>query len=387
MFKNKLFAHPFKNKRRVQNCLLDPKQDKDAKVINTFLKILITEIGLQPSQDILKSDFMNNSMMVYTKRKTEIDTLARTHENLNYNDAFSKTNRSSRLSPKAKKFKQSKNSYDSYYSKGYSKPKDIVSRFRMSTLGIKKSEIIPAGISNVNKSLVSNMKKPSVNESIVSSKTKPGSKHKSHSHYKSTNRSANRSLQRYISSTEARINKSKHYMTGDGSRNNQFSKSKSISQNEKKFRFEAKTQNQFYSNIHKEGGSVKAGDDSLNRTQQLALNRSDYKDHQLKRIPSQQHDIEASKRNTDYYSNKAGYKRGGGSVSVSKVYRNKDSRHLSEQNRPLFLANMLNSTPGKEFNDSYLNNLEENKSINEDKDNFDLIKPKVQRSPSENHEK
>jgi hypothetical protein len=82
--------------------MLDPKQDTNAKVINSFLKILISELSLQGNMDILKADFMNESMMVYTKRKAEIDTLARTHENLNPQDNLSKVNRSSRLSPRVK---------------------------------------------------------------------------------------------------------------------------------------------------------------------------------------------------------------------------------------------------------------------------------------------
>ena len=177
---------------------------------------------------------------------------------------------------------------------------------------------------------------------MVSSKTKASNKHKTQKNYRSSNRSANRSLKRYISSTEAKINKSKNYMAGSrkGSRNTQFRKSQRFLQNEKKFGFETKTQPQFYGSIHKNDEAIKTKDDPLNRTQQLALNGSDYIDHTLKRTPSQKHDVENSK-NAEYYNNKDVHKRECCSVSESKVYRDKDSRHLSEQNRPSFLANML----------------------------------------------
>lgn len=83
--------------------MLDPKQDTNAKVINAFLKILVSELNLRGSQDITKAEFMNESMMVYTKRKTEIDTLARTYENLNQNESYIKVNQSSRISPRPTK--------------------------------------------------------------------------------------------------------------------------------------------------------------------------------------------------------------------------------------------------------------------------------------------
>jgi len=81
---------------------LDPKQDTNAKVINAFLKILVNELNLNGSQDILKNDFMNEAMTVYAKRKVEVDTLARTFDNLNQSETFSKVNKSTRHSPRPK---------------------------------------------------------------------------------------------------------------------------------------------------------------------------------------------------------------------------------------------------------------------------------------------
>lgn len=241
-------------------------------------------------------------------------------------------------------------------------------------------------------------KQLSTNESMVSSQTKRP-KNKPTKTNRSVNRSVNKSLQRYICSTEARINKSKNFMSGPDSRNTSIYKSKSISQNDKVLKFDSKTPQMAYGSgtkYSKIGGTMKPSNDPFNRTQQISLNGSDYKDKELKRIPSQNHNIDMGK-NGEYYANKGHRKKSSISVSSNNVYRHQDSRHFSHQTKPLhisggnmkptYLANMLGNNPGGQFDDSYIKNHEENKSVDRNNDNFDMVKSKVTRSPSENNDK
>jgi hypothetical protein len=144
-------------------------------VINAFLKILIKELANSGSEDILKTDFMNEAMLVYAKRKNEIDTLARTFENLNQKEVPGKLNKSSRISPKPKK-KLSKGAGNiNGYSKlaSQSQSKDISARVKMSGMNLNKSNIIPANISNVNRSIYQKKSRMSThNDSQLSSRLK-----------------------------------------------------------------------------------------------------------------------------------------------------------------------------------------------------------------------
>jgi len=219
---------------------LDPKVDTNAKVINAFLKILINEMGAELSQDMHKNDFMNQAMMVYTKRKCEVDTLARTFENLNKIDSRSKLNKSLKLSPGFKKYskriKQSKQ-----YISGYSKSKNISSRFKMSGISNMNYNIIPPGISNVNKSINSTLTKQvnSQSDSQYLSRPKKSRNTKLKEHKHSSRGSQNKSLKRY---------KLGCYFTHNSS---EIKKSKSICQDDyKKYKYENKTPHQYYSKLY-----------------------------------------------------------------------------------------------------------------------------------------
>jgi len=122
--------------------------------MNAFLKIIISEIDPTGEVDIMKNDFMNQAMHIYTNRKNEMDTLARTFSNLNGNENFSKMNKGSKMSPRPIK-KLSNGGFGNIngYSKLGSKSKDIGSRLKFSSLSMKTKGIIPANISNVNRSI------------------------------------------------------------------------------------------------------------------------------------------------------------------------------------------------------------------------------------------
>lgn len=240
---------------------MDPKHDTNAKVINAFIKILISEQKDAGTSDIMKTDFMNEAMLVYTKRKTEVDTLARTFENLNKKDPTKKVNYSARMSPRTKRKTFSGSGNINGYSKMTISKKDISSRFKMSNMN-KTKGIIPANISNVNKSI--RQKKPKLqashNDSIASSKAKRGRGQRKSEFKTSKRTSAHRSLQRYKmgchfqqhpdmdeSPTKAGQIKGESLALQD-SRNQDFKKSKSIShENELTQRFDTRNSHHYYS--------------------------------------------------------------------------------------------------------------------------------------------
>jgi hypothetical protein len=73
--------------------------------MNAFIKILISELDPTGTLEIIKSDFMNEAMLVYTKRKVEIDTFARTFQNINQTESARKMKKSIISSPLAIKKK------------------------------------------------------------------------------------------------------------------------------------------------------------------------------------------------------------------------------------------------------------------------------------------
>ena len=147
----KIFAHPFKHKRTLQNCILDPKQETSAKVVNAFIKILMVEFDYAGTKDIFKTEFMNEAMLVYAKRKSEIDTLARTFENLNRGELSNKLAKSSRLTPKPKKKQTPGNFSANGSSVGAPKVKDISSRVKIQNKDLLSS--MPTNMSKVYRSI------------------------------------------------------------------------------------------------------------------------------------------------------------------------------------------------------------------------------------------
>ena len=106
------------------------------------------ELDQEGKEDIYKINFMNDAMSVYTKRKNEIDTLARTFENLNCTGSTLKMNKSSRLSPKPKHKAQKTFGNINGYSTLNSKGKDISSRLKISGVNLNKSKY-PESISKL----------------------------------------------------------------------------------------------------------------------------------------------------------------------------------------------------------------------------------------------
>ena len=105
------------------------------------------ELDKEAKVDIFKANFMNDAMSVYTKRKNEIDTLARTFENLTQSNSTFKMNKTSRLSPKSKSKIQKTYGNINGYSQMNSKGKDISSRLKIAGLSAQKSKY-PEKISN-----------------------------------------------------------------------------------------------------------------------------------------------------------------------------------------------------------------------------------------------
>lgn len=131
---------------------MDINKDTSAKVINAFIQILTYELDREGKEDIFKANFMNDAMSVYTKRKSEIDTLARTFENLTQSNSTFKMNISSRLSPKSKTKTKSNYGNINGYSQLSSKGKDISSRLKISGLTSQKSKY-PEKMSNFSRIL------------------------------------------------------------------------------------------------------------------------------------------------------------------------------------------------------------------------------------------
>lgn len=82
-------------------------------------------------------------------------------------------------------------------------------------------------------------------------------------------------------------------------------------------------------------------------------------------------------------------KRSSASVSSNDVYRHKDSRHFSHQQKPMYIANLLSGSPAEKLHEEIRktkDRIEDNKSPSPVK-NSEMTSPKLvmQRSPSENH--
>ena len=121
--------------------------------MNAFIKILISELDPAGTMEVIKSDFMNEAMLVYTRRKQEIDTFARTFQNINQTESVRKIKKSIVTSPLSMKKRSGPGIGNiNGYSKMSSTNKDIGSRIKMSRMSMS---VIPANISNVNNSILS----------------------------------------------------------------------------------------------------------------------------------------------------------------------------------------------------------------------------------------
>jgi uncharacterized protein YdaU (DUF1376 family) len=145
----------------LQNWILDPKQETSAKVVNAFIKILMAELDYAGTKDIFKTEFMNEAMLVYAKRKSEIDTLARTFENLNGGEINNKLVKSTRLTPKPKKKQTPAGSYANGGSLNVQKVKDISSRVKIQSKDLLSS--MPTNISKVYRSIYKKKGKSIIN--------------------------------------------------------------------------------------------------------------------------------------------------------------------------------------------------------------------------------
>jgi hypothetical protein len=124
--------------------------------MNAFIKILISELDPTGTMEIIKSDFMNEAMLVYTRRKQEIDTFARTFQNINQTESVRKMKKSIVTSPLSMKKRSGPGMGNiNGYSKMSSTNKDIGSRIKMSKMNMNSKSVIPANISNVNNSILS----------------------------------------------------------------------------------------------------------------------------------------------------------------------------------------------------------------------------------------
>lgn len=212
---------------------------------------------------------MNQAMLIYTSRRNEIDTLARTFHNLNGADQYGKHGASSKISPRPlKKFSGGMGNINGY-SKMSSRSREPNSKFKFTSMSMKTKGIIPANISNVNRSI---QKKgihhsSSHNESYTQShKYKNYSKSNRFKKNRSSQRNdLNKSLQRYKLGCSYSKNERSHDQSIDSSnnrsmknqsiglhdsRNDNFGKSKSITQDHNKaLKFETRNVNQQYSNI------------------------------------------------------------------------------------------------------------------------------------------
>ena len=100
---------------------------------------MMYEIDQDGKEDVFKANFMNDAMLVYARRKNEVDTLTRTFENLSQWNSTFRLNKSSRLSPKPKQKSAKTFGNINGYSKMTSKGKDISSRLKISGLSTNKT--------------------------------------------------------------------------------------------------------------------------------------------------------------------------------------------------------------------------------------------------------
>lgn len=123
--------------------------------MNAFIKILISELDPTGNMEIMKNDFMNEAMLVYTRRKNEIDTLARTFQNLNQTESVSKIKKAGFTSPTSmKKLSGQGVGNINGYSKIMNTNKDISSRLKISKMNMTAKTLFPVNISNVNNSII-----------------------------------------------------------------------------------------------------------------------------------------------------------------------------------------------------------------------------------------
>lgn len=403
---------------------MDPKQNTNAKVFNAFIKILISELSHKGTEDILKSDFMNEAMQVYTKRNNEVETLARTYQNLNQKEGFSKAIRSSRLSPRKSHMPTTNGNINGYSSIATSsgKAKDISSRFKMNTMSMKKKSIIPAGISNVNKNISQKyIKSTNHNDSLIPGKPKKP-KNGRQNNKLGYGQSLNKSLQRYklgcnlgISrESSAETHRYSHSRTGkldpgigNDSRNLYVNKSKSTADDESPVvKFNVKKTSQKYSKLGLVNQSVDQAynnhprmDSSLNKSPDkgnFSINQMLFEDMRhnktVKKSSLAKKNIKTHRNTVEHLPKKPTRKnRSSNSVSSQDVYRAKDSKYLVTQQRPIFIANLLNGSSDDKVYDEVraFDGKEEHKSYMEQPIESPLLAQKAPlgRSPSESNGK
>lgn len=100
---------------------------------------------------------------------------------------------------------------------------------------------------------------------------------------------------------------------------------------------------------------------------------------------------EKSANEDNYYINHDHKKKFSESLSSSVIYKAKDSRHLSQQSKPLFIANLLSGSEGQKYIDEIKNlkDLEQEKIYTGDQTNKapPSIRKTVKRSTSESQDK
>jgi len=290
----------------------------------------------------------------------------------------------------------------------FSKGKDVGSKYIKSTLNFNKKNIIPENISNVNKAYTKGM---SHNDSHISTR-QPKAAHKTKDSRVPNRPSLNKSQQRYkmgystTSSQEGSESNTRNYDTRyakknsllmSESRNQNFKKAKSISQEDNKINFDQKVQSQYYNNNEVRSPGVRP---ALNRSvdkpnlslNQMMLDEMMKTKKTLNKIPSHKQTLNLNerkgmKRTIDQEKTR---KKSSTSLSNSAVYRTKDSRHYSQQQKPMFIANLLNgSMDSKIFNEmqKYRDSEEEKHFSMSKNDTALLANNPMLKSASESNEK
>ncbi|CAI2379575.1 unnamed protein product [Moneuplotes crassus] len=413
----KIYVHPFKTKRKLKNCILDPKRHKNGKVINAFLKILISEIDPSGNFDIMKSDFMNQAMMIYTNRKNEIDTLARTFHNLNGVDGNGKNYPKNKMSPKPlKKFSGGMGNINGY-SKMNQKSREANSRFKFTSMSIKTKGIIPANISNVNRSINKNLHATTSHNASYTNSHKYKNYRKGNRFKK--NRSSHnydlaKSLQRSKLGSSYQNNESSYDQSIDSSNdrsmksqsinlqdlsNDGFGKSRSIDHDQTKTReFSTRNINQQYKPFSPAKGPSASVNMKTDKISSFGISQMLLDD--LRSNKDDEHELSAKKKTIEKNMpkniitqpmTKRKRKKSSCSVASNDVYRNEDSRHFShQQNKPIYIANLLSGNPASSRlveEEKICASLEESKSPSPTKPGAVGVPKKIQKSPSETHER
>jgi hypothetical protein len=175
------------------------------------------------------------------------------------------------------------------------------------------------------------------------------------------------------------------------SRNDDFKKASSVTEHNMSMKVETRNSQQQYRALNK-GNPI--SNNKLNKSLEkpkFALNKLMFdemmKTKKLSKMASQKRNVKmADKRIEDSYKlDNENRKSSSASMNNSTIYRHKDSRHFSHQQKPIYIANILNGGGDQRILDEIQKSQrEEVKSPDYKKhEEIDLTKPALFRSPSE----